>query len=208
MDKIGLADRVMDAVNNIAAGRIGLATNGEEHAGRVSYELGLSGASRVFDEVHDASDAELLHLAEHTFLQQELHSCDATNPDALASLTLAVDSFDDALRALEVVLNRGAYREAEKPIPETVRTVSVLTLKMLFPKLVLPTKRVFATHCAPPVLTWSSAPYMSSGGKTSGRCGQYIWRCKKPHLVCSVNTRSGLPLGSRSFFSALGMRDN
>jgi hypothetical protein len=72
MDKTGFVDRMSKAVGDIAVGRIGLATNGEEHAGRLSYERGLSGASLVFNETQQTGDAELLLLAEHTFLQQEL----------------------------------------------------------------------------------------------------------------------------------------
>jgi hypothetical protein len=117
MDKIGLVDSITEAVGNIAAGRIGLATDGEEHAGRLAYVMGLSGASLVFDEVQQMSDVELLLLAEHTFLQRELHSCAQTDTDALNSLTQAVESFDDAFRALEVVRNSAAYHEAEKTYP-------------------------------------------------------------------------------------------
>jgi hypothetical protein len=78
---------------------------------------GLSDAAQIFDEAHQAEDVELLLIAEHTFLLQELHSCDPANTDALSSLTQAVDSFDDAFRALEVARNGAVYREAEKTYP-------------------------------------------------------------------------------------------
>jgi hypothetical protein len=117
MDKAGLTDRVTDAVLNIAKGRRGLTTDGAEHEGRVLYESGLTDAALFFDEVYRSKDVELLLLAEHAFLLQEFHSCDPADTAALASAKQAVDSFDDAFRALGVVRDGAAYREAEKTYP-------------------------------------------------------------------------------------------
>jgi hypothetical protein len=117
MDKIGLADRVTNAVVNIALGRQGLATIGRENEGGPPYHQGLTDAALLFDEVYAEKDLELLLLAEHTFLIQELHSCDPADTAAISSAQQAVDSFDDAFRALGVVRNGAAYREAEKTYP-------------------------------------------------------------------------------------------
>jgi hypothetical protein len=117
MEKTGFADRVIEAVLTIAAGRRGLTKDGEEHDGRVLYELGLSDAATFFDEVYQAEDVDLMLLAEHTFLLQEFHSCDSADMAALSSAQQAVENFEDAYRALEVVRNSAAYREAEKTYP-------------------------------------------------------------------------------------------
>jgi hypothetical protein len=64
-----------------------------------------------------SDDLRLLILAEYTFLTQELKHCDASDTYAAASLRQAIQSFDDALLALEVVENREAYRLADKTHP-------------------------------------------------------------------------------------------
>jgi hypothetical protein len=117
MDQTGLIDRVTKAVLDIAAGRRGLALIGEENTGGPPYRKGLSDAAQIFDEVHQAGDIELLLIAEYAFLQQEFHSCDPADTAALSSAQQAVDSFDDAFRALEVVRDSAAYKEAEKTYP-------------------------------------------------------------------------------------------
>jgi hypothetical protein len=116
MEKTGLLARVFDAAANIDKGRKGLRTDGGEHEGRISYETGLSIAMEAFQEAPSMRDAEILILAEYTFLAQEWEFCDAADTQAKASLTQAVQSFDDAFLALKAV-NGPAYRVAEQVIP-------------------------------------------------------------------------------------------
>jgi hypothetical protein len=50
-------------------------------------------------------------------LQQELQFCHETDTDTKSSLTQAVQSFEDALRSLEVVEDAALYQGAEKAWP-------------------------------------------------------------------------------------------
>ncbi|GHU75226.1 hypothetical protein FACS189461_1060 [Spirochaetia bacterium] len=121
MDKIGLVDRVTTAVVNIALGRRYLAAIGRENEGGPPYHQGLTDAVLFFDEVYAEKDLDLMLLAERTFLMQELHSCDPADAAALSSAQQAVDSFADAFRALGVVRDGAAYKEAEKTYPRNRR---------------------------------------------------------------------------------------
>jgi hypothetical protein len=96
-----------------------LAANGNEHQGRLSYESGISSAMTCFREAQTAADCELLILAEETFLQQELQYCESADTITRNSLTQAIQSFEDALRSLDVVNRPAAYLEAEKTHPTT-----------------------------------------------------------------------------------------
>jgi hypothetical protein len=69
----------------------------------------------AFKEVQASADAQTLILAELTFLQQELQFCHET--DTKSSLTQAIQSFEDALRSLEVVEDTAVYRDVEKTYP-------------------------------------------------------------------------------------------
>jgi hypothetical protein len=117
LDKIGLFNRIFDAVIDIYHGRIGLDTDGGEHEGRISFRRGLSGATEAFTEAHVIQDLEVLILAEYTFLGQELQFCDPTETQAIASLVQAIQSFDDALLALEMVQDKSTYIPVEKSYP-------------------------------------------------------------------------------------------
>jgi hypothetical protein len=90
-----------------------LDTDGREHEGRISYGDGISLALTSFQEAQTVADCKLLVLAEETFLQQELQYCDASDTITRNSLTQAIQSFDDALRSLNVVNRPSAYKEAE-----------------------------------------------------------------------------------------------
>jgi hypothetical protein len=81
------------------------------------YEEGLSIAMSAFQEAQTTRDAETLILAEYTFLGQEQEFCDIADTQAVASLTQAIQSFDDALLVLEVVQDSASYRAVEKSYP-------------------------------------------------------------------------------------------
>lgn len=117
MDLIGLADSIYQAVLNIDAGRKGFATRGKEPEGRIAYETGIAKASSLFELAQTTADPQTLILAEYTFISQEFHLCNEADKEALNSLTQAIQSFDDAFLALQVVENGAHYKEAEKTYP-------------------------------------------------------------------------------------------
>jgi hypothetical protein len=117
MDPIGLINRIFQAVLDIDFGRKGLDTNGREHDGRLAYETGIYTALSAFQEAQASADPQTIILAELAFLQQELQFCHDTDTDAKSSLTQAVQSFEDALRSLEVVEDAVIYQGAEKTYP-------------------------------------------------------------------------------------------
>jgi hypothetical protein len=94
-------------------GRKGYATIGKEAEGRVFYYNGMALALSTFKEAQELRDPESLVLPEQTFLKQELQFCDKADKDAQSSLTLAIQSFADALRCLKTIANPDAYRSAE-----------------------------------------------------------------------------------------------
>jgi hypothetical protein len=119
LEQIGLIDRINDSVQNIAAGRKGLAVFGETEAGLRSYLLGLANASEAFTEAATSADAEAMILVEHAFLTEEKRLCDPSDTVALSSLTTATDSFDDALLAIKAVGDDSLYRGAELTFPHS-----------------------------------------------------------------------------------------
>lgn len=119
-DPTGLTDKILKAVYAIDAGRKGLATDGKEHEGRLSYEKGIAAASAAFAEAVSTSDPQTIILVEEAFLEQELFFCDEQDIITRSSLTQALQSFDDALRCLEAVEDPG-YKIAEKTYPTMVK---------------------------------------------------------------------------------------
>ena len=119
MDRIGLLRDVFDSVENIYKGRIWLDTSGFEANGRLSYRNGLAIAMISFQtaQAHATVDLQLIILAEKAFITQELQFCDLTDTQAISSLDKAIKSFDDALKALEVVEDSNSYKIAEKTYP-------------------------------------------------------------------------------------------
>ncbi|MDR2072430.1 MAG: hypothetical protein LBP60_03235 [Spirochaetaceae bacterium] len=117
MDPAGLINKIFQAVVNIDVGRKGLSTDGKEHYGRISYEDGISTALSSFKEAQIFADPQTLILAELAFLQQELQFCHDSDTDTKSSLVQAVQSFEDALRSLEVVEDVVMYQGAEKTYP-------------------------------------------------------------------------------------------
>ena len=96
MDLNGLPNKIFNAVIDIYNGRNGLATDGAEHEGRISYEIGIADASSAFQEAQDVGDLKILILGELAFLQQELQFCSEADTFTLSSLTQASGSFEDA----------------------------------------------------------------------------------------------------------------
>ena len=116
MDLLSLANNISNAAINIDAGRKGFATKGKAEEGRISYETGISEAMLAFQEAQSTIDPYTIILAEYTFLSQELQFCDASDKDSLSSLTQAIQSFDDAFLALQVV-EEPRYTAVEKATP-------------------------------------------------------------------------------------------
>ena len=117
MDLVGLIDNIYQAAVSIDLGRKGFATKGKEHDGRVSYETGIADALFHFEKAQASADPQAIVLAEYTFISQELQICNEVDKDTLSSLTQAVQSFDDAFSAIEVVENSVSYQSAEKTYP-------------------------------------------------------------------------------------------
>jgi hypothetical protein len=117
LEKTGLLVRILTSVNKINDGRKGLDTDGGEREGRLSYKDGLSIAMQVFQEAQISQDPETLIFAEYTFLAQELQFCDPADTQTIASLTPAIQSFDDAFSCLKAVANSDGYQTAELTHP-------------------------------------------------------------------------------------------
>ena len=116
MDRIGLTLKISDAAINIDSGRKGFATRGKAEEGRISYEEGIAKALSAFKEAEVTADPETIILAEYTFIFQELEFCDKTDKDSLSSLTLAIQSLDDAFLVLKIVEDKTAYQYVENSI--------------------------------------------------------------------------------------------
>jgi len=103
----------------IDSGRKGFATRGKEQEGRINYETGIAQALSAFQEAQLSADPQTIILAEYTFLAQELEFCEKTDNDSLSSLTIAIQSFDDAFLVLEVVEDKTFYQCVDKAIPHS-----------------------------------------------------------------------------------------
>jgi hypothetical protein len=121
LDKIGLINSVIGSVFSIDVGRRGLRTTGQEANGKINFDEGMSGSINAFTAAHDAGSVELLLLAELTFLSQEIAYCEPSDTPTISSLTQAVQSFNDALLALEVVDKPEIYKGADKTYPHNAK---------------------------------------------------------------------------------------
>ena len=121
MAATGLVNRIYDAAATIDFGRKGFATRGKAEEGRLSYERGITEALLAFKDAQSTADPETIILAEYTFISQELPFCDKTDTDSLSSLTQAIQSFDDAFLALEIVEDSTLYQAAEKTYPHNTK---------------------------------------------------------------------------------------
>ena len=116
MAKTGLVNSIYEAAASIDAGRKGIAIRGKAEKGRISYEKGIEKALTAFKEAKTTADPQIIILAEYTFISQELQFCSETDKDTLSSLTLAIQSFDDAFLALKAV-DESCYKIADKIFP-------------------------------------------------------------------------------------------
>ena len=119
MEVTGLVYKISDAALAIDFGRKGFATRGKAEEGRLSYENGISEALSAFRDAQSTIDPYIIILIEYTYLNQELQFCDDTDKDSLSSLTQAIQSFDDAFLALNVVNDKNLYQGAEQTHPHS-----------------------------------------------------------------------------------------
>jgi hypothetical protein len=119
--KIGLINKINDAAISIDFGRKGFATRGKAEEGRLFYERGVGEALSAFQEAQSTVDPQTIILVEYTFINQEFQFCDKTDTDSRNSLTQAIQSFDDAFLALEVVENSEHYKIADKTHPHCTK---------------------------------------------------------------------------------------
>ena len=113
MDLIGLIDRITAAEINIDSGRKGFTIRGKEQEGRILYENGIASGLLAFKDAQSTRDPYTIILAEYTFLAQELELC-SKEDSSISSLTQAIQYFDDAFLALEVVENSILYQAVDK----------------------------------------------------------------------------------------------
>ena len=121
MDLAGLLNNILIGSSNIDIGRKYLATDGLEHAGRLSYEDGISLALSTFKDAQTSADTQTLIFVELTYLQQEFQSCNEDDVITRSSLTQAIQSFEDALRCLKVVEDSALYKAAEATYPTATK---------------------------------------------------------------------------------------
>lgn len=116
MDQIGLIAKIQTSVAEIYQGRQWLNAEGLEGEGRISFQDGLALGIEAFREAQKRADDDLhmLFVAEYTFLVQELEFCAPQDAKARTSLSKAVQEFDEAFLALEVLQNAEGYRLVEK----------------------------------------------------------------------------------------------
>jgi hypothetical protein len=114
-----LLGKIYDAGLSIDFGRKGFATRGKAEEGRLSYERGIAWAFSTFQEAQATADPKTIILVEYTFISQELQICETTDKDSISSLTQAIQSFDDAFFALDVVEDNVLYKGAEKTYPHS-----------------------------------------------------------------------------------------
>jgi len=119
LEVTGLVYKISDAALAIDFGRKGFATRGKAEEGRLSYENGISEALSAFRDAQSTIDPYIIILIEYTYLNQELQFCDDTDKDSLSSLTQAIQSFDDAFLALNVVNDKNLYQGAEQTHPHS-----------------------------------------------------------------------------------------
>jgi len=117
LEATGLVDSIYSAAVAIDFGRKGFAIRGKAEEGRISYEEGISEALSTFKDAQSTIDPKIIIIVEYAFLNQELQFCDTSDTDSFSSLTEAIQSFKDALLALNVVENSTNYKIAEQIIP-------------------------------------------------------------------------------------------
>jgi hypothetical protein len=117
MEKTGLTIGILRAVSKITDGRIGLRTKGKAEEGREDFAEGLTLGKKIFSEVKDSGDSELMLLAEYGFINQELEGARAEEKIGRASYQSAIQDFDDAFLSLKSVKDAAMYQGAENTHP-------------------------------------------------------------------------------------------
>ena len=119
MDRIGLINRIMESTEQIYTGRHLLDIDGFEREGRINYRERLADAMELFNDAQLLADNDLALLiqSELAFITQELQFCASDDKETSSSLKQAIQSFDDALSALQVVEQPEIYRGADLTYP-------------------------------------------------------------------------------------------
>jgi hypothetical protein len=113
LDAIGLTDRITDAVELIANGRVELRTKGKAEDGRIKFHDGLGLATGIFTDVDASRDPYMITLSEYVYTAKELASSRPEEKEGRASCEAAMHDFDDAFRSLEAVKNHAGYQVAD-----------------------------------------------------------------------------------------------
>jgi hypothetical protein len=118
LDKTGLLAKIYDSASAIDQGRKWLDTDGLEHEGRINYRKGLALGVEAFKEAqtHATEDLYTLFIAEYTFLGEEFEFCAVQDTKTKTSLSKAIQDFEEAFLALEVLQSTEGYTFVEKAI--------------------------------------------------------------------------------------------
>lgn len=116
MDRTGLLAKIYDSAFAIDQGRKWLDDNAIVEDCRINFRTGFSRALEAFREAQDGAtqDLELLMIAEYTFVGQELNFCASSDTDTINSLNQAIEDFDRAFMALNVVQKPSQYKLIEQ----------------------------------------------------------------------------------------------
>jgi hypothetical protein len=117
MEKTGLTIGILEAVKDITIGRIGLRTDGKAEKGRADLAKGLALGKKIFAEVKECTDPELMLFAEYFFVTQELEGARSEEIIGRSSYQSALHDFDDAFRSLKSVKDTTMYQGAENTYP-------------------------------------------------------------------------------------------
>jgi len=121
LDPTGLTDRMADAVELIANGRIELRTQGKAENGRISFHDGIRFAAEIFTEARASRDPYLMLLAEYVYIGQELAGSRPEEKEARSSCEAAMQDFDDAFNCLKLVNTSAAYQNVELSHPHRAK---------------------------------------------------------------------------------------
>ena len=116
MDIRGLVNNIAVSVTFIDSGRKGFAIRGKEQKGRIFYEDGISEAMTIFQKIQNSTDPEAIIFAEFAYITQEFQLCEKTDTNTINSLTKAIESFKDAILAVNAV-KKSSYQVAEDIFP-------------------------------------------------------------------------------------------
>jgi hypothetical protein len=110
------------AVDDIADGRSALEIEGEEHNGMVAIAKGIMKATELFTEVMQSENLESMISAEYAYMEEELERAETDETGAQASAASALQSFDDALLALQAIQNPVMYKGVDLAFPNQGKT--------------------------------------------------------------------------------------